>query len=1095
MAAWYRLKDWPLRIKFAALLVLASLLPLAVALWISIDNARDEHYHQAAIVLTARSDSLVGRIDALNSGYLHAVRRLAQSPTIEAMLQAPPAGRDRMRAAASGLLRIWSDSDSAIRGAAVLDLSGSVVATTQPRLLGANLAYRGFVRRALAGSALVSDIYIPQPELDAVPTLAFLAPLRAANGSVIGAMAFLVDASIISRMLVESNDLAGAGSCAVIFDSLGIRIAHSFKPDMQFHPGERLPPATIDALVTERRFGTHTGELLQDVRPVSWLAQASAAPDSAVFRGFAAGNDQWNLVVGRRSSTAPWTVYSLVPEATVRAEMQGILWQKSLFAGVIMLAALAAGLLFASAILRPLRALSAGARTLGGGNLDTRVAIDRGDELGELGAAFNGMADRIEQLAADRVRESERQYRTLFETMSEPFCTMDMIFDDAGKPVDFRFVETNKAFEAVSRLGDVRGKLRSELTQDFEQFWTEVYGRVALTGRPEAVEGRSKRLGRYFNVRAYRVGGPESRRVAILFEDITERRQAQGRREAQLESLNLLQQITRAIGERQDLRSIFQIVLRTLEERMPIDFGCICLRDQDPDQDRLQVSCTGERSQAMAGQMGLQEGTFIDVESNGLSRCVGGQLVYEPDVGQIHFPAPQRLADCGLRSLVCAPLIVESQVFGILVASRRYDGFSSAECEFLRQLSEHVALAAHHARLYTALQEAYEDLHQTQQTTLQQERLRALGQMSSGIAHDINNAISPITLYTDALLEHETHLSEAGRNQLQTIQRAITDVAATVARMRDFYRPLEASLPLGPVQLNNLVPQVVELTRARWSTLPQQRGITIDLHTQLQPGLPTIRGAENEIREALTNLVFNAVDAMPQGGELTLATRTNTTGQVLVEVRDTGVGMDEDSRRRCLEPFFTTKGERGTGLGLATVYGAAQRHGAQIEIESAEGKGTCVRLAFQAADAALPVTESVPVIAPRGLRILVVDDDLVLLRTLRDVLVQDGHVVVTADGGQQGIDLARAAHAAGQRFSVAFTDLGMPHVDGRQVARALKELDPTMPVIMLTGWGKRLAAEGDMPPGVDTVLSKPPSVRKLREALAGCCATSTDPDV
>jgi signal transduction histidine kinase/ActR/RegA family two-component response regulator len=482
--------------------------------------------------------------------------------------------------------------------------------------------------------------------------------------------------------------------------------------------------------------------------------------------------------------------------------------------------------------------------------------------------------------------------------------------------------------------------------------------------------------------------------------------------------------------------------------------------------------------------MGLQEGSYIGIDANGLSRCVSGQLVHEADLPAVQFPFPQRLAGGGLTALVAAPLLVESQVFGVLIAARRAGDFSSGECEFLRQLSEHVALAAHQSRLYTALQEAYENLHQTQQTVLQQERLRALGQMASGIAHDINNAISPISLYADSLLERETGLSSQGRGQLQTIQRAIHDVAATVARMREFYRAREPELALAPVQLNELVPQVVELTRARWSTQPLQRGITIEQHQELQPGLPAVMGAQHEIREALTNLVFNAVDAMPHGGRLTLATRVSATGEVLVEVRDTGVGMDEDSRRRCLEPFFTTKGERGTGLGLAMVYGMAKRHGAGIEIDSAPGKGTSVRLSFRAAGAAPVQGDAAPVVAPRGLRILVVDDDPVLMRSLREILEQDGHEVVAAGGGQEGIDVARAQLAAGQRFSVAFTDLGMPHVDGRQVARALKAMSPQLPVILLTGWGQRLVSEGDVPEYVDLVLSKPPKLRQLREALA-----------
>ena len=171
-----------------------------------------------------------------------------------------------------------------------------------------------------------------------------------------------------------------------------------------------------------------------------------------------------------------------------------------------------------------------------------------------------------------------------------------------------------------------------------------------------------------------------------------------------------------------------------------------------------------------------------------------GQLVYEPDVSAVDFPFPRRLAGGGLHSVVAAPLLFESQVFGILIASRRQvNGFSSGDCEFLRQLSEHVALAAHQAQVYTALEQAYEDLRQTQQTVMRQERLRALGQMASGIAHDINNAVSPVALYTESLLETEPNLSPRTREYLETTQRAIDDVAHTVARMREFYRQPRAA--------------------------------------------------------------------------------------------------------------------------------------------------------------------------------------------------------------------------------------------------------------------------------------------------------------
>jgi len=404
------------------------------------------------------------------------------------------------------------------------------------------------------------------------------------------------------------------------------------------------------------------------------------------------------------------------------------------------------------------------------------------------------------------------------------------------------------------------------------------------------------------------------------------------------------------------------------------------------------------------------------------------------------------------------------------------------------------ALADANEHLEARVRERTEELQRTQEAVMQQERLHALGQMASGIAHDINNAISPVALYTESLLENEPGLSERTRGYLTTIQRAIDDVAQTVSRMREFYRQREPQMVLRPVDLNLLVGQVVALTRAHWSDMAQQRGVSIDVRTELTENLPEIRGADNEIREALTNLIFNAVDAMPGGGHITLRTRLaaahrsnadNPSG-VELEVIDSGVGMDEETRARCLEPFFTTKGERGTGLGLAMVYGAVKRHSAEIEIDSAPGRGTTVRLRFaawQASTSDAIQTNTVELQARKPLRILVVDDDPLLLASLHHTLATDGHEVTEAEGGQAGIDTFLAAQREGKAFPLVISDLGMPQVDGRKVAAAIKEAAPATAVLLLTGWGQRMVVEGDIPPGVDAVLSKPPKMKELREVF------------
>lgn len=754
----------------------------------------------------------------------------------------------------------------------------------------------------------------------------------------------------------------------------------------------------------------------------------------------------------------------------------------------------------------PLTRLTGLAESIGAGRYDIALPEDGLGEIGSFVRAFRNMLDGIRarerkvQSSEAQLRASEAQLQTVFENIDEGVVVSNL----DGEVLHFNraanemhgFTSADECLRHLSKFADTFELSSADgavLTVDHWPLARALRGETLrdLEIRIRHIRNGWQRIFSYGGTLVPSADGHPSLAI-VTVRDITGRKQAERRIQEQLEHLHLLDQVTRSIGERLDLPSIFQVVVRTLEDSLPVDFCCIGLHDQTANV--LRIECVGVKSEALAVE--LAKRASVGVDDNGLGRCMRGQLVYEPDISQVRFPFPEQLARGGLCSVVMAPLRSESRVFGVLVVARHgVAGFSSVECEFLRQLSEHIALAVGQAQLYAALQQAYDDLRQTQQVVMQEERLRALGQMASGIAHDINNALSPVSLYTESLLESEPNLSERARGYLETIQRAVEDVAQTVARMREFYRKREVQLELAPVDVNRLVQQVLDLTSARWRDMPQRHGIDIRPLTELAPDLPKIMGVESEIREALTNLVFNAVDAMPEGGTLTLRTRlADVAGgperdAVVIEVADAGVGMDEDTRQRCLEPFFTTKGERGTGLGLAMVFGTVQRHSAELEIESAPGTGTTVRLIFTVAVAIEPEPgqPEKTLQVPSRLRLLVIDDDPVLLKSLRDALETDGHVIITMSGGAEGISAFRTSLDRGERFAAVLTDLGMPYVDGRKVAAAVKETSPSTPVILLTGWGQRLIAEGDTPPGVDQVLAKPPKLRELRECLARHC--------
>ena len=381
------------------------------------------------------------------------------------------------------------------------------------------------------------------------------------------------------------------------------------------------------------------------------------------------------------------------------------------------------------------------------------------------------------------------------------------------------------------------------------------------------------------------------------------------------------------------------------------------------------------------------------------------------------------------------------------------------------------------------LQKALAELTAAQQHIIQQERLRALGQMASGIAHDFNNALVPILGFCELLLLKPAILQDAQKatRYLETIQTAAKDAASVVSRLREFYRPNKGERAFEPVSLKRLVEQAVTLTKPKWKDQAQANGATVEIALELDP-VPPVAGEESALREVLTNLIFNAVDAMPAGGTLTLRTLRRGDTAVL-EVADTGTGMTKETRQRCLEPFYSTKGERGTGLGLSMVFGIVQRHSGSLDIRSELGKGTAFIITLPLQDApveaaAAPTARA----AQRPLRVLVVDDEAPVRDTLAAVLAADGHEIELATDGADG--LRRFGAGA---FDLVITDKAMPVMNGDQMAAAIKQRAPHTPIILLTGFG--LFHEKSEFPDVDVLISKPVRIPALRDAIA----TATPP--
>jgi signal transduction histidine kinase len=381
------------------------------------------------------------------------------------------------------------------------------------------------------------------------------------------------------------------------------------------------------------------------------------------------------------------------------------------------------------------------------------------------------------------------------------------------------------------------------------------------------------------------------------------------------------------------------------------------------------------------------------------------------------------------------------------------------------------------------LEVALEKLESTQKHLVQQERFRAFGEMAGGVAHDFNNVLNCVIGYTGLILGEPSILDDKPTVMefIQAMHTAGQDASKIVGRLRNFYRPRDESEFVTTIRPNGLMEEVVALTQPKWKLQALAAGRKIDMRLALGDTPPLACNAA-EIREVMMNLVFNAVDAMPQGGEITLLTECSG-DTVSFGVRDSGTGMSEEVRQRCMEPFFTTKGENGTGLGLAMVFGIVKRHEGILDIESEVGKGTTmwVRLKGQQG----PSGDASPEehLLGTSLRILTVDDEPVSRDVLFRYLSADGHIVTMANGPKDAFQRMEE-----QSFDLVITDQAMPEMNGTELALSIKHYAPNQPIILLTGSGEVQFDSVSPPPYLDRIVTKPFSQSDLRNAITGVMA-------
>lgn len=362
---------------------------------------------------------------------------------------------------------------------------------------------------------------------------------------------------------------------------------------------------------------------------------------------------------------------------------------------------------------------------------------------------------------------------------------------------------------------------------------------------------------------------------------------------------------------------------------------------------------------------------------------------------------------------------------------------------------------------------------------IQSEKLRVMGQLASGVAHDFNNALAIILGNTELLARQVDILSpEQIRKQLKVVEIAAIDAAETVRRIQEFTR-IRADKEFSKVDINEIVEEVKEMSKPRWKDQAHEMGINIELMTVLSKDLPFIMGNPSELREVLTNIIFNSIDAMPVGGKIVIETRA-LDKEVQILVTDTGVGIPRELKRRIFDPFFTTKGVVSDGLGLSIAYSIISRHGGIIDIESEEGKGTTVTIK-------LPVPHELKEVAEKGItvqeinraNILVIEDEEMVRVILEQLLTRSGHNVFKASSGEEGLNIFDKGGV-----DMVFTDLGMPGMSGWEVAKSVKAKDSGVPVVLITGWGVQIDDDEVKKSGVDLVISKPFNIDQVLNIVA-----------
>ena len=400
-----------------------------------------------------------------------------------------------------------------------------------------------------------------------------------------------------------------------------------------------------------------------------------------------------------------------------------------------------------------------------------------------------------------------------------------------------------------------------------------------------------------------------------------------------------------------------------------------------------------------------------------------------------------------------------------------------------------IELFANHISQILTLKQLKEEQREIAERFQQSEKLHALGEMAGGVAHDFNNVLSAI-LGRAQLLKRDITAPEIIHG-LEIIEKAAIDGAATIRRIQEFTR-LRTDKIFDAVSINDTIRDSIKFTHTRWKDDAEERGVKIEIETHFIVE-PLIEANSSEMREVFTNLILNAIEAMPESGKIKIETRMSSE-TVLVTIKDTGTGMSSDIQKRIFDPFYTTKGVKGTGLGLSVSYGIIHRHNGTIEIDSQPGRGTTVIIRFPRfieGKSVIPeqVTKDKTQPDVPNTKILIVDDEEDPRELLKDILEIFGHTVFSADSGKEALAILEAEPDIG----IIFTDLGMPEMSGWDLSKAVKDRIPESVIVVITGWGTQLDPQRLNECGIERVIAKPFQVDQIGTLVSECIVLAHPP--